>query len=152
MRPHLLKGFKYDLRLYVLITCFEPLTIYLYKDGLVRFATQPYNTKNKIRFAHLTNFSVNKKSSNYKKNVDKGNGEDEGTNNGDDFNSKWSIKALRKAFSENGIHYDKVFARIKELIIKAIISVESPIVNNLNRSTKHRRLCFEVYGFDVLLD
>ena len=100
MRPHLLKGFKYDLRLYVLITCFEPLTIYLYKDGLVRFATQPYNTKNKVRFAHLTNFSVNKKASNYKKNVDKGSGagEDEGANDEDDFKSKWSLKGLRKAF------------------------------------------------------
>ena len=37
--PHLLNGFKYDLRLYVFITSYEPLTIYLYHDGLVRFAT-----------------------------------------------------------------------------------------------------------------
>lgn len=67
MRPHLLNGYKYDLRLYVFITSYEPLTIYLYKEGLVRFATSPYNTKNiKQKFAHLTNFSVNKKASNYK--------------------------------------------------------------------------------------
>lgn len=37
--PHLLNGFKYDLRLYVFITSYEPLTIYLYQEGLVRFAT-----------------------------------------------------------------------------------------------------------------
>jgi tubulin polyglutamylase TTLL4 len=66
-RPHLLNGFKYDLRLYVFITSYEPLTIYLYQEGLVRFATEPYNTKNtKVKFAHLTNFSVNKKSQTYK--------------------------------------------------------------------------------------
>ena len=62
MKPHLLKGFKYDMRIYVLVTSFEPLTIYIYEDGLVRFATMPYTTKNrKSKFAHLTNFSVNKK-------------------------------------------------------------------------------------------
>jgi tubulin polyglutamylase TTLL4 len=67
MKPHLINGYKYDLRLYVFITSYEPLTIYLYHEGLVRFATQPYNTKNtKVRFAHLTNFSVNKKATNYK--------------------------------------------------------------------------------------
>jgi tubulin polyglutamylase TTLL4 len=67
MKPHLINGYKYDLRLYVFITSYEPLTIYLYKDGLVRFATQPYNTKNtKVRFAHLTNFSVNKKAANFR--------------------------------------------------------------------------------------
>ena len=65
--PHLINGYKYDLRLYVFITSYEPLTIYLYNDGLVRFATRPYNTKNtKVRYAHLTNFSINKKAQNYK--------------------------------------------------------------------------------------
>jgi len=37
--PHLIDGFKYDLRIYVVVTCFEPLKIFLLKEGLVRFAT-----------------------------------------------------------------------------------------------------------------
>lgn len=38
------------------------------------------------------------------------------------------------------------------MIIKSILSVETIIVNNLNRSTKNRHLCFELYGFDVIID
>jgi tubulin polyglutamylase TTLL7 len=35
--PHLLKSLKYDLRVYVLVTSYDPLMIYIYNDGLVKF-------------------------------------------------------------------------------------------------------------------
>ena len=38
-KPHTLRGFKYDLRIYVLVTCYDPLKVYLFEDGLVRMAT-----------------------------------------------------------------------------------------------------------------
>jgi tubulin polyglutamylase TTLL4 len=40
--PHLIDGFKYDLRIYALVSGFDPLKIYLFKEGLARFATQRY--------------------------------------------------------------------------------------------------------------
>ena len=73
------KGHKFDLRLYVLITSLDPLTLYLYDDGLVRWnschhmvvswhiscriATQPFSMdhdQEDNQFVHLTNYSVNK--------------------------------------------------------------------------------------------
>lgn len=144
MRPHLLNGFKYDLRLYVFITSYEPLTIYLYREGLVRFATQPYSTKNtKTRFAHLTNFSVNKKAASFRAAED---GVD------DAGASKWSLKGLQAAFKELGIDYEAVFVRVKDLVVKAVLSVEPVIANNMQRASRNRHLCFELYGFDVILD
>lgn len=70
-KPHLIRGYKYDLRLYICVTSFEPLKVYMFTEGLVRLATVPYSTSKsslKQRFMHLTNFSVNKKSDAYVKN------------------------------------------------------------------------------------
>lgn len=57
-----------------MITSYDPLKIYVYKDGLVRFATEKYtlNPKSlKKRYIHLTNYSVNKKNeANYVENKD----------------------------------------------------------------------------------
>lgn len=58
--------------MYVLITSANPLKIFLYKDGLVRFASEKYeepNIKNlKNTFKHLTNYSINKENKNFKQN------------------------------------------------------------------------------------
>jgi tubulin polyglutamylase TTLL4 len=43
-KPHLLQGRKYDMRIYVLVTSYEPLKIYVFKEGLVRLATVQYST------------------------------------------------------------------------------------------------------------
>ena len=46
IEPALVHNYKWDMRLYVLVTNFDPLTVYLYNDGLVRFASQEYSSSN----------------------------------------------------------------------------------------------------------
>ena len=40
--PFLLDDLKFDIRLYVLLYGVNPLRAFLFKDGLVRLATEPY--------------------------------------------------------------------------------------------------------------
>lgn len=60
--PLLLDGVKFDLRLYVLVTSWRPLVVYLYEGGIARFATDPYvlSIANRGNTAiHLTNATCN---------------------------------------------------------------------------------------------
>ena len=65
--PLLINGHKFDLRVYVCVTSFDPLRVYIYKEGLARFASEPYNNSNakSNKFMHLTNYSINKKNENF---------------------------------------------------------------------------------------
>ena len=87
--PHLINGYKYDLRVYVLVTSFCPLQVYVYNEGLVRFATEKYSLNNSLdkKFVHLTNFSVNRKNQKFVQNNDHSESDDE-------HSSKWDFKQL----------------------------------------------------------
>lgn len=113
--PHLINGLKYDLRVYVLVTSFNPLKVYIYDDGLVRFATEKYNNDpNQLskKFVHLTNFSINKKNTKFVKNTDKSKatGADEDDDDTGANSSKWDFKMLRKAFEKQGHNFGYVLA------------------------------------------
>jgi tubulin polyglutamylase TTLL2 len=63
-QPLLIRGVKWDMRIYVLITQMNPMKLYLYKEGLVRFSSDRYDLqKLGNQYSHLTNSSINKFSS-----------------------------------------------------------------------------------------
>ena len=139
--PLLINGLKFDLRIYVAVTSMDPLRIYIYKEGLTRFATSDYNTSEICnRFAHLTNYSVNKLNPNFNSENEDGKGH------------KWTLTALRKYFAENGVNFNLIWQKIKDIVIKTIISAESKIVAGLKMHVPYRNNCFELLGFDILVD
>jgi len=69
--PLLIGGLKFDLRIYITITCINPLRVFIYNDGLARFATEKYEPLDQNLdnfFMHLTNYSINKSSPDFIKN------------------------------------------------------------------------------------
>jgi len=144
-RPYLINGTKFDLRLYLLVTSINPLKMYLYDDGLVRFASNKYSNDSRSVgdvYMHLTNYSINKNSSTYTQN------EDSESCQG----HKWTLKSLWRHFEAEGIDHEVVWEKIKDLMIKTVISAESSMNNMFNQNVSSRYSCYELFGFDILLD
>jgi hypothetical protein len=144
--PYLINGLKFDLRLYVVATSFNPIKIYMYREGLVRFATQPYNVKKRtlgVNCMHLTNYAVNRESLDFVSNEDPA---------ATDHGHKWSLTSFLAHMSARGVDTAKLMQDVEAVLVKTLLSMEQRVVDNLSRLGINRNSCFELYGFDVLLD
>ncbi|XP_073970895.1 probable tubulin polyglutamylase TTLL2 isoform X2 [Rhodnius prolixus] len=132
--PLLIGGYKFDLRLYVCVPSFHPLTVYAYREGLARFSTDKFSLNDlSNKYAHLTNCSVNKQGPGYLEMKDKvGAG------------CKWSLKQLRYYLNQNGYDDWLLWQRINKLIVLTVASQLSGVPHTSNS--------FVFYGFDVLID
>ena len=152
-QPYLINNTKFDLRVYCCVTSLDPLRVYVYQEGLVRFATQQYSTSNSEqgnRFAHLTNYSVNKKADGFNKNT---------SADQDATGSKWSLTALLRHLEEAGVDSAAVRRSIHQLCVKTILCCEPEVTTLSHSAFKGGNAavgtgtpCFEVYGIDVILD
>lgn len=140
------------MRIYVLLYGINPLKIYLYEEGLARFATSQYkkpkrsNMKN--MFMHLTNYSINKASTDFVQNEN-----EDGSGEG----HKRSLAQVYSAIAakEGADKVAALKAKIKDVLIKTLITGE-PSLKHLYRSCQpedlENQLCFQILGFDIMLD
>jgi len=56
---------KFDIRQWIMVTDWNPLTVWIYKECYIRFASVDYSNKTYDKFVHLTNHSIGKNSKNY---------------------------------------------------------------------------------------
>ena len=132
--PLLIGGYKFDMRIYVAVPSFHPLTVYIFQEGLVRFSTEKYDLSslNNV-FSHLTNTSINKHSPQYT--VDK-----ERVGPG----CKWTVTQLRYYLHQNNLDDRLLWARITNIITLTLLIQAPQVPKTCN--------CFELYGFDILID
>jgi hypothetical protein len=91
----------------------------------------------------LTNYSINKSHIHFVQNRDA---------EEDNVGNKWSLHALRRALKSLGIDDNLLWSRITDVIIKTFLSIE-PLVNaSQEMFVPHRTNCFELFGFDILID
>ena len=120
------------MRIYVLITQMRPLKLYLFKEGIVRFSSERYNTNTLGNlFSHLTNSSINKYAAT---NISDGHGS----------GLKWSFAQLRSYLGGSGFDWEILWAQIEQIILLTCINLCS-LVPDL-------KCCFELLGFDIMLD
>jgi hypothetical protein len=63
VNPFLIRGYKFDFRFWLLIASLEPLSFFIYTEGIARFCTETYEPPSKAnrskKFVHLTNTAIN---------------------------------------------------------------------------------------------
>ena len=132
-------------QIYVAVSSFNPLTVYVFEEGLARFATEKYSHgEYSNSFVHLTNYSINKKSAKFVQNR----AEDEF----DESACKWSFSQLRERLGADGVDCEALWARIEDVIIKTLISVEAQVNTACEMHVPYTKNCLELFGFDVLID
>jgi hypothetical protein len=143
--PHLINGYKYDLRIHGLVTSIKPLKIYLYNEGLVRVATEKYDYNNQSNvYSFLTNLYLNKRNKKkfiYPKNM--ANIEE---------SNLWNLEAFEKYCLRNGLNYNKMMEDIGDIFIKLIFSVRKKIINEINNYKLKSSNFYHLIGFDILFD
>ena len=135
IKPLLISGYKFDLRLYAIVKSFHPFQLYIYHEGIVRFSTERFDlSKLDNRFSHLTNTSINKTGPQYS--TDK---ESIGVG------CKWTLSQLRVYLHKHNIDDCLLWHRITSIIILTLLSQVHEIPTNSSN-------CFELFGFDILVD
>ncbi|KAM5298510.1 tubulin polyglutamylase TTLL11 [Ctenodactylus gundi] len=145
-KPLLIDKLKFDIRLYVLLKSLEPLEIYVAKDGLSRFCTEPYQEPNAQNlhhvFMHLTNYSLNVHSGNFV--------HSDSTSTG----SKRTFSSILCRLSSKGVDIKKVWSDIISLVIKTVIALTPELKVFYQSDIPTGRpgpTCFQILGFDILL-
>ena len=148
--PLLIEGLKFDMRVYVLVAGCNPLRVYIHEQGLVRLATEPFVPPAPSNlddlYMHLTNYAINKNNSKFVFNED---------SEADDVGHKRSLASVYEYLQAEGFDVNRLKAEIEEIIMKTLTAVQ-PYLAHLYKSCQPDELsnsmCFEVLGFDVILD
>jgi tubulin monoglycylase TTLL3/8 len=135
--PMIIHGRKFDIRQWVLVTSWNPLTIWFWNKPYIRFPAADYDPKNlNDKFVHLTNNSVAK----YAKNcTEMGEG------------NMWDVETfadyLEETFGEDKWEEGGLKKAMQNVIKYTIQSVQDMLDENNRKAT-----CTELYGFDLMVD
>lgn len=148
-KPYLLDGLKFDLRVYVLVAGCDPLRVYVYKEGLARFATSEYSAPNKKNlantFMHLTNYAINKQNPEFKENALEG---------PEEAGHKQSLRHVFERMKKNGANVDELWRQIKLIAVKTLCIAQPQLAHcyrTAQPDEQHNQMCFELLGLDILV-
>ena len=129
----LYNGRKFDMRIWVLLT--HKMEIYIFKEGHLKATSFNYSTDNNDLYVHLTNYSVQKYSENFEK-----------FEQGNEISFDEFEISIKKFYNLNIDVRKDILPKIKKIIVLSMQSVKK-IINKYNR-----KKCFEIFGFDFMLD
>lgn len=108
----------------------------------MRFCTSPYSLENlHDRLAHLSNYALNKKNRQNPQNLDA------------ELACKWSLATLLHELQRQALVKtpETLLAKIRAIICKTILAAEAHLTSTWHQFAP-RRACYELFGFDLMLD
>lgn len=134
---------KFDLRQWVLVTDWNPLTIYFYDECYARFSVEEYTTSDEgleNAYVHLVNNSISKANERFHVPIPVPDGDNiEGFMWSQDSFGRWL-----KASTGRDMMKDKIQPRMKEIAQWSLMCASEAI--------EHRKNSWELYGFDFMVD
>ena len=128
-----------------MVTSLRPLRIYLNAQGLDHFCPKPYTLDNLDNGSKLTNFTLHKNDPDF---VFEADSRSENVNY-----CKWSLRFFLSFLSEQmNVDVSKLMNEIEKIVIITLITAGTSMRICQETRTKHRKLCYELYGFDILID
>jgi hypothetical protein len=131
---------RFDLRLYVLVTSFNPLEAYLYTEGFGRFTNEPYSldaASLQNLYVHLTNASIQKDHPSMAAHAEQAEQAEQAAQaeqagqtappKGLYGGSKSSLAQLRQRLEAAGVDYSHMWARVTELVLRTLLAVHAAI-------------------------
>ena len=130
--------------MYILVTSFSPLEVFIYKEGFARFCIRKYSSHIKDihdERVHLTNSSIQKF---YFDDIEDDHPVKMAKNHGE--GNKCTISwLLYDYFIKQGVDPSSLWKAIKNICLKALVAVDEDAITFQPNS-------FELYGFDIILD
>jgi len=130
--PLIILDRKFDIRQWVLVTSWNPLRIWIYKEMYIRFGAEDYNA-DRIgnKFIHLTNNSIGKHLN--KEYKIKGNMWKQ-----DEF-----ISYLKDVYNKD-VWTEQIRSKVYNIIVESIKATSDLVI--------HRSNSFELFGYDIMID
>ncbi|XXQ36950.1 ATP-grasp domain-containing protein [Plasmodiophora brassicae] len=158
-RPMLLNDAKWDMRIYVMLESLRPFRAHLFKDGLARFATERYAAPRPDNLGqsmvHLTNYSLNKKSSRFRMFKQGAVSEEEC--------HKRTISTTLRQLQEAGhpVDVEHFWEEVGAIVGKTLVAMWPQLQDSHATYFKkvgstvgasYDQACFHVLGFDIMMD